>query len=47
MLQVELKLLKKKKKMSKTELILLISHIGFFLWFYVGYRFGKNKTKEK
>lgn len=33
--------------MGKTELILLISHIGFILWFYVGYRFGKTKSKQR
>jgi membrane protein DedA with SNARE-associated domain len=33
--------------MSKTELILLISHIGFILWFYVGYRFGETKAKKR
>ena len=33
--------------MSETELILLISHIGFILWFYVGYRFGETKTKTE
>ena len=31
----------------KNELILIISHIGFILWFYVGYRFGKTKTKKR
>jgi UDP-2,3-diacylglucosamine pyrophosphatase LpxH len=35
------------QKMSKTELILLISHIGFILWFYVGYRFGETKAKKR
>ena len=34
--------------MSETELTLLINHIGFILWFYVGYRFGKtNKPKQR
>ena len=33
--------------MMRNELILIISHIGFILWFYVGYRFGKTKTKKR
>jgi hypothetical protein len=28
------------------ELTLLIIHIGFVLWFYVGYTFGKQYKKK-
>ena len=28
-----------------TTLTLLIIHIGFVLWFYVGYKFGKQFKK--
>ncbi len=33
--------------MSETELILLISHIGFVLWFYVGYKLGKSQERKE
>lgn len=29
-----------------TTLILLVIHIGFVLWFYVGYTFGKKSKKK-
>lgn len=31
--------------MSEVQTILLISHAGFILWFYAGYRLGKTKSK--
>lgn len=33
--------------MSEKAMILIFAHIGFALWFYVGYRYGKSKCKSE
>ena len=33
------------KPLNQNKMLLIIAHIGFAIWFYVGYIYGKSKNK--
>ncbi len=35
------------KPLNQNNMVLIFAHIGFALWFYVGYKYGKSKSKSQ
>jgi hypothetical protein len=33
--------------LNQNKMVILLAHIGFALWFYVGYKYGKSKLKSE